>query len=209
MNNPLVQKAQYYLNESNRLNEAINEEKEYVKLLEKIILNYDVNLLEATVKKIVTKKTQPTQPTGPAAIPLTTPQAIQNQRNKRLGQLVDLARNASRQAGELGDNVNIGQHGRFTTTDAKNRAIAALRQHGFDAWQARMPEPGDKGLGITASPDIRSNILASAIHSTFGSLGSAQMPNTPLSSSERWGGMLDQRRLSLEKRKANRKPVTF
>jgi hypothetical protein len=38
MNTPLVQKTQYYLNESHRLNEAINEEREYTSFLEEEII---------------------------------------------------------------------------------------------------------------------------------------------------------------------------
>jgi len=37
MNNPLVQKAQYYLNESNRLAEELQAEQEYTELLEELI----------------------------------------------------------------------------------------------------------------------------------------------------------------------------
>ncbi|NDB81704.1 MAG: hypothetical protein EB127_02995 [Alphaproteobacteria bacterium] len=44
MNDPLVQKTQYYLNESHRLNEALNEEKEYTSFLEEEI----INILEGT-----------------------------------------------------------------------------------------------------------------------------------------------------------------
>ena len=38
MNNPLAQKAQYYLNESNRLNEELKTEQEYSELLENILV---------------------------------------------------------------------------------------------------------------------------------------------------------------------------
>jgi hypothetical protein len=38
MNNPLAQKAQYYLNESHRLNEEVKQEQEYSELLENILL---------------------------------------------------------------------------------------------------------------------------------------------------------------------------
>lgn len=38
MNNPLVQKAQYYLNETHRLNEELKNETEYSELLENILV---------------------------------------------------------------------------------------------------------------------------------------------------------------------------
>ena len=38
MNNPLVQKAQYYLNEAHRLNEELKNETEYSELLENILV---------------------------------------------------------------------------------------------------------------------------------------------------------------------------
>jgi hypothetical protein len=38
MNNPLAQKAQYYLNESNRLSEELKLEREYRELLENILI---------------------------------------------------------------------------------------------------------------------------------------------------------------------------
>jgi len=37
MNNPLVQRAQYYLNESNRLTEELNTQIEYSRLLEAVL----------------------------------------------------------------------------------------------------------------------------------------------------------------------------
>jgi hypothetical protein len=37
MNNPIVQKYQYYLNESNRLAEELKAEQEYIELLEELI----------------------------------------------------------------------------------------------------------------------------------------------------------------------------
>ena len=54
MNNPLAQKAQYYLNESHRLSEELKAQQEYSELLESILTDLlnDEQLDESIKKKL-------------------------------------------------------------------------------------------------------------------------------------------------------------
>lgn len=63
MNNPLAQKYNYYLNESNRLSEELQNEVEYVSLLESLIFEalFNKKTLAAMAKGAVKNNDTPSQ----------------------------------------------------------------------------------------------------------------------------------------------------
>lgn len=91
MNNPLAQKYNYYLNESHRLNEELKSEEAYSELLENVLFELlgeedFTKLFEYVMKGTVTHDEK--------GNPLS--KAKSDQRAKRIGQIVQIGRNAAK-----------------------------------------------------------------------------------------------------------------
>jgi hypothetical protein len=91
MNNPLAQKAQYYLNESHRLSEELKNEETYSELLENVLFEL---LGEEQFAQLIEYVMQGDLVTGKDGKPLTTQQS--DRRAKRLKQIIDIGVKANK-----------------------------------------------------------------------------------------------------------------
>jgi hypothetical protein len=118
MNNPLVQKYNYYLNESHRLNEELKTEESYSELLENVLFEL---LGEEDFTKLFEYVMKGTAAEDEKGNPLSKERS--ERRRKRIGQIVKIGREAAK------DDRTEDQTDSHLTRD---RAAASLAAKGVD-----------------------------------------------------------------------------
>jgi len=148
MNNPLAQKAQYYLNESHRLSEELKSEEAYSELLENVLFEL---LGEEDFTKLFEYVMQGTLTHDEKGTPLSPERAAR--RAKRVGQIRSIG-----QAASLAGNRGL-----------RDRAAFSIVAKGGDAVRKRGDDPGTDDETIGRKFNVTSAIKdRSPMHITQG-----------------------------------------